>query len=73
MMVLVVKKGTIHFTERAKEYGLDDRGYSTHASFFDYDKDGDLDMFLLNNSFKAIGSFDLQKNERNKRDSLRRT
>ena len=59
-----------HFTERAKEYGLDDKGYSTHAAFFDFDRDGDLDMFLLSNSFKAIGSFDLKENERNKRDSL---
>lgn len=37
------------FTERAKEYGLDAPGtYSTQAAFFDYDGDGDLDMFLLN-------------------------
>lgn len=62
--------GKIHFTEKAKEYGLDDRGFSTHAAFFDFDRDGDLDMFLLNNSFKAIGSFDLKQNERQKRDSL---
>ncbi len=62
--------GKIHFTEKGHEYGLDDRGYSTHAAFFDYDHDGDLDMFLLNNSFKAIGSFDLKQNQRNIRDSL---
>jgi hypothetical protein len=62
--------GQVTFTERGHEYGLDDKGLSTHAAFFDYDHDGDLDMFLLNNSFKAIGSFDLQKNGRNIRDSL---
>lgn len=62
--------GEVTFTERAHEYGLDDHGLSTHAAFFDFDHDGDLDMFLLNNSFKAIGSFNLQVNERNKRDSI---
>ena len=46
------------------------KGYSTHAAFFDYDKDGDLDCYLLNNSFRAIGSFDLRPGQRYKRDSL---
>ena len=36
----------------ANEYGLDDKGYSTHAAFFDFDRDGDLDCYLLNNSIK---------------------
>ena len=58
------------FTEKAVEYGLADLGYSTHASFFDYDKDGDLEVYLLNNSYQAIGSFNLTKNERPKRDIL---
>ncbi len=58
------------FKEQAEEYGIADRGFSTHAAFFDYDKDGDLDLYLLNNSFKAIGSFNLMENERNQRDSL---
>lgn len=38
------------FTEAAAQYGLDNDGYSTQASFFDYDLDGDLDCFLVNNS-----------------------
>lgn len=67
---LYINNGNLTFTEKAHEYGLDDHGLSTHAAFFDFDHDGDLDMFLLNNSFKAISSFNLQVNERNKRDSL---
>src|SRR5688500_7563059 len=65
---LYINNGNLTFIEKAHEYGLDDKGLSTHAAFFDHDHDGDLDMFLLNNSFKAIGSFNLQKNERNTRD-----
>jgi len=62
--------GQVSFTESAATYNLDDKGFSTHASFFDYDKDGDLDAYILNNSYQAIGSFNLKKNERPKRDLL---
>ncbi|EAR00459.1 VCBS repeat-containing protein [Maribacter sp. HTCC2170] len=65
---LFINNGDLTFTESAEQYGLADKGYSTHASFFDYDKDGDLDAYLLNNSYQAIGSFNLRKNERPKRD-----
>jgi enediyne biosynthesis protein E4 len=65
-----INNGDLTFTERAEELGLDDKGFSTHASFFDYDKDGDLDVYLLNNSYQAIGSFNLTKNERPVRDVL---
>lgn len=67
---LFINNGDLTFTERAAEYNLDDKGFSTHASFFDYDKDGDLDAYILNNSYKAIGGFDLKVNERHKRDAL---
>lgn len=65
---LFINQGNLTFKEEAEKYGLDDPGYSTHASFFDYDKDGDLDVYLLNNSYQAIGSFDLRRNERPIRD-----
>ena len=58
------------FKEDASTYGLDYKGFSTHSVFFDYDKDGDLDVYLLNNSYQAIGSFDLRREERPKRDAL---
>ncbi|MDN3581630.1 VCBS repeat-containing protein [Mucilaginibacter flavus] len=44
------KDGNPHFIDQAQQYGLADAGYSTQAVFFDYDRDGDLDMFLLNHS-----------------------
>ncbi len=47
---LFINNHNLTFTESAKQYGLDNDGYSTQASFFDYDLDGDLDCFLVNNS-----------------------
>jgi hypothetical protein len=67
---LFINLGDLKFEEQAEAYNLNDKGFSTHASFFDYDKDGDLDVYILNNSFQAIGSFNLRKNERPKRDEL---
>lgn len=48
--VLYVNDGTGHFTDRTEEYGLAFSGFSTQALFFDYDRDGDLDLYLLNHS-----------------------
>jgi hypothetical protein len=45
------------FTERAEDFGLDVASYSQEASFFDYDLDGDLDMFLVNMSLKSPSSY----------------
>ncbi len=42
--------GIPFYEDKAKEYGLDFSGFSTQADFFDYDMDGDLDMYLLNHS-----------------------
>ena len=63
------KNGVPMFKEMAAEYGLADEGYSTHAAFFDYDHDGYLDMYLVNNSFRPVGSFGL-RNIRNVRNKL---
>ena len=62
------KDGT--FKEEAEKYGLADKGLSTQAIFFDYDHDGDLDCFVLNNSYRPIGSFGYNRDLRNKRDPL---
>ncbi|MFN3998352.1 VCBS repeat-containing protein [Algoriphagus sp.] len=67
---LFINQGNGTFIEMAEAYGLADQGFSTHAVFFDYDKDGDLDVYLLNNSYQAIGSFNKMQNERPKRDSV---
>ncbi len=67
---LFINQGDGTFVEKAESFGLADRGYSTHAAFFDYDKDGDLDAYLLNNSYQAIGSFNLMQDMRPVRDSV---
>ena len=46
--LLFINQHDLTFKEEAEEYGLADLGYSTQAVFFDYDKDGDLDMYLTN-------------------------
>lgn len=46
------------FTEKAAEYGLDFKGFSTQAAFFDYDKDGDLDCYLLTHAVHSVSSYD---------------
>ncbi len=48
------------FTEASKQYGLDHSGYSTQAVFFDYDLDGDLDCFIIDNSPIPFGSLSYQ-------------
>ena len=60
------KDGT--FREEAAAYGLDDKGLSTQAVFFDYDHDGDLDCFILNNSPRSVESFGYSNGLRNIRD-----
>lgn len=61
---LFINNGNNTFTEKADQYNLADTGITTHAAFFDYDKDGDLDVYILNNSFIPVSSL----NYSNKRD-----
>ncbi len=58
---LFINKGNLTFEEKAAAFGLDDKSYSTQAAFFDYDNDGDLDMFLLNHSTKKIDNMELAR------------
>lgn len=50
------------FEEKAAEYGLNETGYTTHAAFFDYDGDGDLDCYILNNSFMPVNTLNYSNN-----------
>ncbi len=54
---LFINQGDLTFKEEAHDYGLDFQGFSTQAAFFDYDMDGDLDMYLLNHSVHTFRSY----------------
>ncbi len=56
-----IKDGVPVYEDQAIRYGLDLVGFSTQAAFFDYDLDGDLDMFQLNHSVHANGTFGQKK------------
>ena len=61
---LYINQGDSTFLEMAADFGLDDAGLSTHATFLDYDQDGDLDLYLVNNSYRNIDSFNIRVNTR---------
>ena len=63
----VGKDSIPHFEEKGEALGVADRGYTTHAAFLDYDRDGDLDLFIINNSPRPVGSFG-PRNTRKERD-----
>ena len=54
------EEGVPSFRESAKEYALDIEEFSTQAAFFDYDRDGDLDMFLINHDVEIYGDEQLE-------------
>lgn len=55
--LLYVNQGDMTFIEQSAEYGLDFKGFSTQAVFFDYDRDGDQDVYLLNHSVHQVGNY----------------
>ncbi len=66
---LFINNGDGTFTEKAKEYGLDFKGYATQAYFFDYDKDDDLDVYIVNHAVHTNLSHG-KASQRNKRVPL---
>ena len=61
---LFINRGNLTFSEESEAYGLAFEGLSTQAAFFDFDRDGDLDCYLLNNSFRPVGGNDLRRDQR---------
>ncbi len=59
--LLYINKGNLQFEEAAAQYGLNDQGYSIQAYFFDYDKDDDLDMYLINHRIDFPNAVGAQK------------
>ena len=76
--LLFINNGDLTFTELSVSAALADPGYSTQAAFFDYDRDGDLDMYLLNHSLQKYAGFSTltpalkERNDRNLGDKLYR-
>jgi enediyne biosynthesis protein E4 len=61
--LLFINQHNLTFKEEAAEYGLADTSYSTQAVFFDYDKDGKLDMYLLNHTLNDSRPNDIRENQ----------
>jgi len=61
---LYLNNGDLTFTESAQKLGVDFSGFSTQAAFLDYDKDGDLDFYLLNHNIHSVRSYGTVKNRK---------
>ena len=66
---LFINNGNNTFTKKSKEYGLDFSGFTTQVAFFDYDHDGDLDCYILNQSHEPNANI-VDTSYRRKYDSL---
>ncbi|MBK8291687.1 MAG: VCBS repeat-containing protein [Flammeovirgaceae bacterium] len=54
---LLINNQNLTFSDQTEKYGLSFQGFSTQASFFDFDKDGDLDMYLVNHAVHSVHSY----------------
>ncbi|MBK9491596.1 MAG: VCBS repeat-containing protein [Haliscomenobacter sp.] len=61
-----INQGNLTFIDKAQEMGLDDPSYTTQVSFFDYDRDGDLDAFLLATNVKVIRDLEYSQARKSK-------
>ena len=55
--LLFINNGDLTFSEKGAAFGVDDAGYSTQGAFFDFDRDGDLDLYVLNHSTQEYAGF----------------
>ena len=67
--LLYINNKDMTFTESSSQLGLDFSGFSTHSTFFDYDRDGDLDMYLMNHAIHTVRSYGSSK-KRKETDEL---
>lgn len=65
---LFINNGDLTFREESEKYGLNITGLSVQAAFFDFDKDNDLDCYLLTNSIRSVGNYDLVEDQRKRPD-----
>ncbi|WP_299251472.1 VCBS repeat-containing protein [uncultured Aquimarina sp.] len=68
--ILLINNQDLTFTNKAAEYGLNDQSFSNQASFFDYDNDGDLDMYLLNHRVDFIDAQNIKTTKDKKGNTI---
>ncbi len=68
--LLYINNGDLTFSEKSLDYGLFDFSHSTQSYFLDYDRDGDLDLYLLNHNPKRTYNYDFSKPEMTRDDQV---